>query len=143
MKSGHSGTWRRLIFAGSTHGAVCAKFERLYRLSLIRPYSRGVSLRRRLDGRIPVFSGSGSRCIELADPARVRQLLLAPNVELVRRHKDRAVCEIHLLEYGDDSRLSSLAGNPQTLVHRAETGENPRRVWCLKSLVDVSAPDAE
>ena len=33
--------------------------------------------------------------------------------------------------------------NPQALVHRAETDENPRRVWCLKKLVDVTAVDAE
>ena len=112
----------------------------LYQLSPIRPYSHGVSFRRRTDGRIPVFAGP--RCLELADPARVRQLLLAPNVEVVRRHKDRAVCEIHLLEYGDDARLLPRQGNAQRLSYNFETDENPRGCWALKLLKDVSA-DAE
>jgi hypothetical protein len=104
------------------------------------PYSGGV-VRRRLDGRIPVFSGP--RCLEFADEARVRQLLRAPNIEAVRRRKDRAIVEIHVREFGDDTGLPSREGNAQVLVHRAETDENPRRVWCLKSLMDVSTLGAE
>jgi hypothetical protein len=83
-----------------------------------------------------------TRLVEFACPARVRQLLAASNVEVVRRRKG-AIVEIHLLEHGNDFRLRSRKDNPQALVHRAETDENPRRVWALKKMVDVTTPAAE
>jgi hypothetical protein len=42
---------------------------------------------------------AGPRCIELADPARVRRLMRASNVEVIRRRKDQAIVEIHLLQW--------------------------------------------
>ena len=39
-----------------------------------------------------------------------------------------------LTQYGDDSRLRPRYGNPQALVHDAETDENSRGVWVLKKL---------
>jgi hypothetical protein len=96
--------------------------------------------RPRKDGRIPVLAGQ--RLIEFADPARVRQLLLAPNARAVRRRKGTLV-EIQIAVHGDDSRVRPREGTAQSLVHRAETEENPRRVWALKKLVDVTAPPAE
>jgi hypothetical protein len=88
--------------------------------------------RPRRDGRIPVMAGP--RCIEFAGPERVRRLLVAPNVRVIRRRKDRAVVEIQLAAHGDDSHLPSKRGNPQKLSHQAETDTNPRRVWMLKRL---------
>jgi hypothetical protein len=85
---------------------------------------------------------AGTRLIEFAGPERVRQLLLPPNARAVRRRKG-ALVEIQLAVHGDDTRIRSRKDNPQALVHRAETEENPRRVWALKKLVDVTAPDAE
>ena len=38
------------------------------------------------NGRIPVCAGP--RCIEFAGPERVRQLLTAPNVKVIRKRKD-------------------------------------------------------
>jgi hypothetical protein len=44
------------------------------------------------------------------------------------------VLVLELLPHGDDTRLQPRYGNPQALVHDAETDENPRGVWALKKL---------
>jgi hypothetical protein len=86
----------------------------------------------RRNGRIPVCAGP--RLIEFADPERVRRLLTAPNVRIVRRRKDKAIACILLEHYGDDSRLHARSGNPQKLSHCSETPENPPRVWVFKRI---------
>jgi hypothetical protein len=85
-----------------------------------------------LPTRVPVMSGP--RCIELADAARVKHLAKAPNVELIRRRRDGRVVEIHLLEFGDDSRKRARNSNPQAYSHHAETEDNPSNTWTLKRL---------
>jgi hypothetical protein len=87
--------------------------------------------------RIPVMAGS--RFIEFAGPERVQKLLQAANVKIIRKRKNRAIVEIQLLEYGDDSRTPSQWGNPQKLSHNHETPDNPLGVWTLKRLAAVSA----
>ena len=83
-------------------------------------------------GRIPV--AVGPRIIEFAGPERVRRLLAAPNVKIIRKHKTGAIVELQLLEFGDDARLAPRDGNPQKLSHDSETAENPPRVWTFKKL---------
>jgi hypothetical protein len=90
-------------------------------------------------GRILVTAGP--RIVEFADPERVRRLLSAPNVKIIRKRKTGAIVAIQLLEWGDDSRLHTRDGNPQKLSHNHETPENPPRVWTLKKLADVSAAE--
>jgi hypothetical protein len=70
----------------------------------------------------------------MAGLERVLALLEAPNAVPVRVRKTQAIAAIELLNYGDDTRLQSRYGNPQALVHTAETDENPRGVWVLKKL---------
>ena len=89
-------------------------------------------------GRILVTAGP--RIVEIAGPERVRRLLSAPNVKIIRKRKTGAIVAIQLLEYGDDSRLHTRDGNPQKLSHCHETPENPPRVWAFKRL---PAPAAE
>ena len=84
------------------------------------------------NGRIPVCAGP--RCIEFAGPERVRRLLTAPNVTVIRRCKDEAVACILLEEYGDDALLHTRGGNPRKLSHHSETAENPPRVWTFKRI---------
>src|SRR5262249_47099306 len=64
--------------------------------------------------RIPVMAGP--RCIEFAGPERVRKLIAASNVKVIRKRKMGSIVEIQLLEYGDDSRTPCKYGNPQKLV---------------------------
>jgi hypothetical protein len=63
---------------------------------------------RRPDGRIPVMAGP--KCIEFAGPERVRKLMQAANVKVIRKRKTGPVVELQLLEYGDDSRAPSRCG---------------------------------
>jgi hypothetical protein len=86
----------------------------------------------RLRPRIKVCCGP--RLLEMAGPERVRELLKAPNVKPIVRKKTGAIVVLELLPHGDDTRLRSRYGNPQALVHDAETDENPRGVWALKKL---------
>jgi hypothetical protein len=58
---------------------------------------------------------SGPRMIERAGPERVRRLLLAAKVQIVRRHKDKRIVELQLLNYADDSRVPAKWGNPLRL----------------------------
>jgi hypothetical protein len=83
-------------------------------------------------GRILVTAGP--RIVEIAGPERVRQLLSAPNVKIIRKRKTGAIVAIQLLDFGDNLRVTARYGNPQKLSHNAETPENPRRVWTLKRL---------
>jgi hypothetical protein len=77
---------------------------------------------------------AGDRCLEMADPARVRQLSLARNAKIIRKHKTAAIVEIHLLDYGEDFRVPHHWGNPQKLSTRLETDDNPPNVWMLKKV---------
>ena len=83
---------------------------------------------------------AGPQCVEFASPERVRRLLLAPNVRVIRRRKDRAVVEIQLAVHGDDTRLPARYGNPQKLSHDSETAENPPRIWTFKKLPPLPGP---
>jgi endonuclease V-like protein UPF0215 family len=87
--------------------------------------------------RIPVMAGP--RCIELADKARVRRLIQAPNVVVIRRKKDRRIVEIQLQEYGDDSRVPTRLGNPLAYSHKSETQDNVANVWALKRIPQQAA----
>jgi hypothetical protein len=82
--------------------------------------------------RIPVVSGP--RLLEMAALERVKVLLAAPNAMPVRVRKTQAIAAIQLLEFGDDTRLQARYGDPQQLVHDAETNENPHGVWTFKKL---------
>jgi hypothetical protein len=66
--------------------------------------------------------------------ARVLALLAAPNAKPVVAHRNKVIVAIQLVAHGDDSRLRTRCGNPQALVHDAETDENPRRCWTFKRL---------
>jgi hypothetical protein len=84
----------------------------------------------------------GQRLIEFAAPERVRQLFLAPNARAVRRRKGTLV-KIQLAVLGDDSRVRRREGNPQKLVHQAETDQNVNRCWTFKKLAELTASDAD
>jgi len=82
--------------------------------------------------RVPAMSGL--RCLELAGPERIAQLLKAPNTKAVRRRKDGKVVEIQFIEHGDDSRVPARQGNPRRYSHDHETDQNPANNWMLKHL---------
>jgi hypothetical protein len=88
--------------------------------------------------RVPVMSGL--RCLELADPSRVRCLAKAPNTKVIRRHRDRLVVEIQIHETADDSDIPARSGNPLRYSHDNETGTNPPRVWTLKRIPRAARP---
>ena len=88
------------------------------------------------NGRILVTAGP--RIVEIAGPERVRRLLSAPNVKIIRKRKTGAIGAIQLLEWGDDSRLHTRDGNPRKLSHCHETPENPPRAWAFKKLPPLS-----
>lgn len=84
--------------------------------------------------RVPVRAGP--RCIEMADPSRVRHLLQAPNMRAIRRHKDRRLVGLQVLDVGDDSHQKPRRGNPLQYSHNHETEDNPSKVWTLKPVPD-------
>lgn len=89
------------------------------------------------DQRVPVFSGP--RCLEYADQARLRVLMQAPNIEVVRRHKDKRIVELQMLSMGDESALKDGQGNPRRHSHdhevdRTDWTGNPNRCWTLKAI---------
>jgi hypothetical protein len=84
---------------------------------------------------------AGPKCIEFAGPERVRKLMQAANVKVIRKRKTGPVVELQLLQHGDDTRAPSQWGNPQKLSHNHETPENPAGVWTLKRLTDVAAAE--
>ena len=55
------------------------------------------------------------------------------------KKKTEAIVVLELLPHGDDTRLQPRYGNPQALVHDAETDENPRRCWTFKRLPPETA----
>jgi hypothetical protein len=71
----------------------------------------------------------------MADPARVRALVRAPNARVILRHK-KTIAEIQLLNYADESHMPSRWGNPQALTTKGEDFDNPPRVLKFKRLVD-------
>jgi len=75
----------------------------------------------------------------MADPARVRQILKAPNVEVIKRRKDRAIVQINLVAFGDDSKRKARRGNPFAYSYDGESEENPQNCWALKHLPDSTA----
>ena len=87
--------------------------------------------------RVPVFSGP--RCLELADPSRVRVLLRAPNAKPVRRRKDKCIVEIQMSSVSDDTALKPTDANPRRHSHNHAVDKpdwtgNPERVWTLKPI---------
>ncbi len=88
--------------------------------------------------RIPVFSGP--RCVELADPARVRVLRRAPNAEFVTRRKDNQVVQINLRQVDDESGLRARSGNPQAYVARIHTEGMPSGIFEFKSIAHQTEP---
>lgn len=83
-------------------------------------------------GRVPVIAGAG--LVEMADAARLRALMRAPNVEALR-HRGRVV-ELRILDFGASFRVPSKWGNSQRLSTNLEAYDNPPRVWKLKRLPD-------
>ena len=84
------------------------------------------------DNRIPLMCEH--RCLELAGPARVDQLLKAPNVKAIRRRKDRRIVELQVRPFGDDSIRPERRGNPLKYSSKGETERNPPNCWTLKHL---------
>ena len=82
---------------------------------------------------------AGCRLIEIAGPARALILSRAANAQVVRKHKTREIVEIHLLDYGDESRIKETWSDPRKLSIKAETDDNPAGVWMLKHLKLVSS----
>jgi hypothetical protein len=81
-------------------------------------------------GRIPVMAGPKlTRLVEFASPTRVSALISAPNVEVIRRHKDRAIVEIHLTH-------SDFRTRPRPIKMRDDAG---RLRNCANSLMRVAA----
>jgi hypothetical protein len=80
--------------------------------------------------KVPVFTQYGK--VEMADAARVRQLVMAPNAVFVWRHKDGQLMRIMLTSYGEDYGRRGRQGNPQKDVYRAESDDNPPNVWTFK-----------
>jgi hypothetical protein len=76
---------------------------------------------------------AGSALVEMADPSRVRALMLGCNVRVIRRHK-RHIVELQLLNHGDSYRIPPKWGNPQKLSTNVDTPDNPLGVWTLKKL---------
>ena len=85
-----------------------------------------------LGNRVPVFCAC--RILELADPARVRQLAKAPNTELIRKRKTGQIVQVNIFVAGDDSTKPDKHANPRRYSHDHETGDNPRGCWMLKHL---------
>ena len=83
--------------------------------------------------RIPVFAGP--RLLEMADPQRVRVLLLAPNVRPILRHK-RTLVELQVEDHGDSSRIPPKWGKPHKLSTNLEADDNPHGVWKFKRIPD-------
>ena len=86
---------------------------------------------------------AGCRLLEIAGPARALRLSQAPNAQVIRKRKTREIVEIHLLDYGDDSRKKVSWCDPRKLSIRAETDENPAGVWVFKRLMLVSSGSGE
>jgi hypothetical protein len=80
--------------------------------------------------KVPVFTQYG--LVEMADAARVRQLLTAPNAEFVRRRRDGKLMRINLTSHGEDYGRRPRHGNPQKDVYSAESDDNPPNVWTFK-----------
>jgi hypothetical protein len=72
---------------------------------------------------------AGPRIVEKAGPERVRRLLSAPNVKIIRKRKTGAIVAIQLLDFGDNLRLSSSYANPQAaLAQQRNAGKSARCV---------------
>jgi hypothetical protein len=88
---------------------------------------------------------SGPKCIELADPSRVRVLLKAPNVTPVRRRKDRCIVELQISAGSDDAALKASQRNPRRHSHNHAVDKpdwtgNPERVWTLRPISRKARP---
>jgi hypothetical protein len=77
---------------------------------------------------------SGGAVIEIVDPQRARQILRAPNAIPIASTPRKLIAAIELVDHGADWRIRSRWNNPQKLVLRSETDENPANVWTLKRL---------
>lgn len=77
---------------------------------------------------------NGLRCIELADPSRAARLAKHPNVEAIRRRKDRKIVELQVHSDGDDSALDAHHGNPLAYVYREEVVAGLAPIFVLKHL---------
>jgi hypothetical protein len=80
--------------------------------------------------RVPVMCGEA--CLELAGPERLRYLLKAPNVEVIRRHRDHKIVELQVHDFGIEANEPSTGGNASTESHDHENLQNPPRCWMLR-----------
>jgi hypothetical protein len=88
---------------------------------------------------VDVYDNAG-RLVEQASPERVKQLMAAPNAEILRKRLTGQVVQINLKNHGDDSKRKHRLGNPNKYYHKHETDENPPNVLALKRLPHFTAP---
>jgi hypothetical protein len=88
---------------------------------------------------VDVYDNAG-RLVEQASPERVKQLMGAPNAEILRKRKTGQVVQINLKTHGDDSERPRRLGDPRRYFHKHETDENPPNVIAFKRLPGFTAP---
>jgi hypothetical protein len=84
---------------------------------------------------------SGGALIEIVDPQRARVILRAPNAIPMTPTRQHLIAAIELVDYGADWRIRSRWNNPQKLVLRSETDENPANVWTFKRLQSMDGDE--
>ena len=82
------------------------------------------------ENRVPVMHGR--ICLERVGPERLRHLVKAPNVEVIRRHRDHKIVELQVHDFGLEAHVPSTGGNASTESHDHENLQNPPRCWMLR-----------
>jgi hypothetical protein len=128
IETRRKGYWTAKVESVAASGLPSCELECKILMYYFCSKIRIIVFRRRPDGRIPVMAGP--KCIEFAGPERVRKLMQAANVRIIRKRKTGPVVELQLLQHGDDSRIPSKWGNPRKLSHNHETPDNPAGCGC-------------